>query len=106
MKKFRVAVGGHAKGNSIVGLEHEMEGGKGSAKVPSSSEKPRTKVQFKSKPPQLATGDERDYQSPQFTQTAQSQNHSVERPRRFGSDVTDIESQSQHMSQWRRNQFP
>lgn len=51
MKKFRVAVGGHAKGNSIIGLEHDTEGGKGSAKVPSSSEKPKTKVQFKSKPP-------------------------------------------------------
>lgn len=67
-------------------------------KVPSSPEKPKTKVQFENKPPQLANGDERDYQhSPQFTQTVQSQNHSVERTRKFGSDVTDIESQSQHM---------
>lgn len=37
-------------------------------KVPCSPMKPKTKVQFENKPPQLATGDERDYhESPQFT---------------------------------------
>lgn len=65
-------------------------------KVPCSPMKPKTKVQFENKPPQLASGDEKDYrESPQFT-TIQSHHNSAERQKRFASDVTtptpDIES--------------
>lgn len=51
MKKFRVAVGNHVKGNSVIGMEHEeSDAGKVSAKMPTSSEKSKLQLTTKDKP--------------------------------------------------------
>ena len=67
MRKLGVGGGAHTKGGSIHRVEHEPMALNAFVNIASTSEKLHGKMQSKSRPPQRAPGDGRDYESPQFT---------------------------------------